>query len=37
MVDVLEDGKGLNLTYEVRDGIVSHTGANQPSTLEGRC
>lgn len=36
VVDVLEDGKGLNLTYEVRDGIVSHTGANQPSTLEGK-
>ena len=35
-MDVLEDGKGLNLTYEVRDGIVSHTGANQPSTLEGK-
>ena len=36
VVDVLEDGKGLNLTYEVRDGIVSHTGANRPSTLEGK-
>ena len=27
VVDVLErDGKGLNLTYEVRMGIVGHTG-----------
>lgn len=36
VVDVLEDGKGLNLTYEVRDGIVNHTGKHQPSTLEGK-
>lgn len=34
VVDVLEDGKGLNLTYEVRDGIVSHTGAN-PAVYAG--
>lgn len=37
VVEVLENGgKGLNLTREVRDGIVCHTGANRASTLEGR-
>jgi dGTPase len=37
VVDVLErDGRGLNLTQEVRDGIVNHTGPNEPDTLEGR-
>ena len=37
MVDVLEkDGRGLNLTYEVRMGIVGHTGPQLPETLEGR-
>ncbi len=36
VVDVLEGGKGLNLTYEVRDGIVNHTGNRKPKTLEGR-
>ncbi len=36
VVDVLErDGMGLNLTYEVRDGIKCHTGDPWPSTLEG--
>lgn len=36
VVDVLEkDGNGLNLTYEVRDGIVNHTKSGRPSTLEG--
>jgi len=36
VVDVLEkDGRGLNLTYEVRDGIVNHTKSGHPSTLEG--
>ncbi len=36
VVDVLEnDGQGLNLTYEVRDGIVNHTTAGKPETLEG--
>ncbi len=36
VVDVLEkDGKGLNLTFEVRDGIVNHTKSGNPSTLEG--
>lgn len=37
VVDVLEkDGKGLNLTYEVRMGIVGHTGPQIPRTREGR-
>ena len=36
VVDILEGGKGLNLTYEVRDGILRHTGDMAPETLEGR-
>jgi dGTPase len=37
VVDVLErDGRGLNLTGEVRDGILHHTGAGEPTTLEGK-
>ncbi len=37
VVDVLEkDGQGLNLTYEVRMGIVGHTGDRIPETLEGQ-
>jgi dGTPase len=38
VVDTLErDGKGLNLTLPVRDGIVSHSGrAAEPATLEGK-
>jgi dGTPase len=38
IVDHLEnDGQGLNLTWEVRDGIVSHPwAAPQPSTLEAQ-
>ncbi len=36
VVDKLEkDGKGLNLTFEVRDGIVNHTKRGNPATLEG--
>ena len=36
-VDVLEhDGAGLNLTAEVRDGILNHTGEVDPASLEGR-
>ena len=36
VVEKLErGGKGLNLTWEVRDGIVNHTGAHMASTLEG--
>jgi dGTPase len=34
---VLErDGRGLNLTEAVRDGILNHTGSGDPTTLEGR-
>ena len=37
VVDVLENnGQGLNLTYEVRDGIVNHTSSGKPCTLEGK-
>ncbi len=37
VVEVLErDGQGLNLTEQVRDGILNHTGATKPATLEGR-
>lgn len=37
VVDVLENyGAGLNLTWEVRDGIVNHTGDGFASTLEGQ-
>ena len=37
VVDVLEkEGRGLNLTEEVRDGILKHTGAGDPATLEGK-
>jgi dGTPase len=37
VIDRLElNGCGLNLTYEVRDGIACHTGNKQPSTLEGK-
>ena len=37
VVEVLEkEGKGLNLTWEVRDGILNHRTAGSPSTLEGQ-
>jgi dGTPase len=37
VVEVLErDGRGLNLTEQVRDGILNHTGSRKPATLEGR-
>jgi dGTPase len=37
VVDVIErEGRGLNLTEEVRDGILNHTGSVEPQTLEGR-
>lgn len=36
-VDVLEKGGiGLNLTYEVRDGIRNHQTSGEPETLEGK-
>jgi dGTPase len=37
VVDHLErDGRGLNLTHEVRDGILTHTRETPPESLEGR-
>lgn len=37
VVEVLENnGRGLNLTKEVRDGIINHRTSGNPSTLEGK-
>lgn len=39
VVEVLDTGRrgrGMNLTYEVRDGILNHTGDAIPVTLEGQ-
>jgi dGTPase len=37
VVERLErEGRGLNLTEAVRDGILRHTGPELPATLEGR-
>ncbi len=39
VVDVLESTtsrKGMNLTFEVRDGILNHTGSLPAATLEGQ-
>jgi dGTPase len=37
VVERLErDGEGLNLTEQVRDGILRHTGPGEPATPEGR-
>jgi dGTPase len=39
VVDILENHKGrrgMNLTFEVRDGIVNHTGSLMAGTLEGQ-
>lgn len=37
VVDKIEkDGKGLNLTVEVRDGILNHTNGKWPETMEGK-
>lgn len=36
-VDILEkDGIGINLTHEVRDGILNHQTSGMPETLEGK-
>lgn len=35
IVEKLENGKGLNLTFEVRDGILNHKSDGKPCTLEG--
>lgn len=31
------EGRGLNLTHEVKDGILHHSGGTPPETLEGLC
>ncbi|MCX8032693.1 MAG: deoxyguanosinetriphosphate triphosphohydrolase [Thermoleophilia bacterium] len=37
VVELLEnEGQGLNLTWEVRDGIRNHSGGCNPSTLEAK-
>lgn len=37
VVDCIEkDGRGLNLTWEVRDGILNHQTSGHPHTLEGQ-
>lgn len=37
VADVIEnDGGGLNLTYETRDGIICHTRGKEADTLEGK-
>ena len=37
VVELLEkDGAGLNLTKEVRDGMLNHRTSGSPSTLEGK-
>lgn len=35
VVDKLENGRGLNLTFEVRDAILNHKKSTTPATLEG--
>ena len=38
VVETLEnEGRGLNLCAEVRDGILCHSGKQSPRTLEGEC
>lgn len=37
IVEKLENGQGLNLTFEVRNGILHHSGKETASTLEGQC
>ena len=37
LVDKLEyDGRGMNLCYEVRDGILNHPSSGHPATVEGK-
>ena len=37
VVEILEkQGRGLNLTWEVRDGMLNHKSSTMPSTLEGQ-
>ncbi len=37
IVEKLENGEGLNLTCEVKDGILHHSGKISATTLEGQC
>ena len=38
VIEKLEnDGEGLNLSFEVKDGILNHSGSMRPCTLEGEC
>lgn len=36
VIDFLENGTGLNLTFEVRDGVLNHAGKCEAKTLEGK-
>lgn len=36
LLEIRKDKRGLNLTREVIDGILNHTGENKASTLEGK-
>lgn len=36
VIDFLENGTGLNLTFEVRDGVLNHAGDCEAETLEGK-
>ncbi len=36
VIDFLENGTGLNLTFEVRDGVLNHAGSHEAETLEGK-
>lgn len=36
LTKLVQDGKGLNLTVQVLDGILHHTGEGVPQTLEGQ-
>lgn len=36
VVEVLEERNGLNLTWEVRNGIMNHRTSGNPFTLEGQ-
>lgn len=36
IVEIIEDGVGLNLTWEVKDGILHHSGEVKSQTLEGQ-
>ncbi len=36
VIDFLEHNTGLNLTFEVRDGVLNHAGDCEAKTLEGK-